>query len=63
MGSMSVSSSRYCMFVSCVHSVAVLNSAFCMTWLLKIKGITIDDLQEIGKSIDLQCAVDETLII
>ena len=29
-GSMSVSSCR-CMFVSCVHPVAVLNSAFCMT--------------------------------
>ena len=31
MGSMSVSSCRCCMFVSCVHSVAVLNAAFCMT--------------------------------
>ena len=30
MGSMSVSSCR-CMFVSCVHPVAVLNVAFCMT--------------------------------
>ena len=30
MGSMSVSSCRCCMFVSCVHSVAVLNAAFCM---------------------------------
>ena len=29
MGSMSVSSCR-CMFVSCVHPVAVLNAAFCM---------------------------------
>ena len=28
---MSVSSSRCCMFVSCVHPVAVLNAAFCMT--------------------------------
>ena len=27
----SVSSFRCCMFVSCVHSVAVLNAAFCMT--------------------------------
>ena len=27
MGSMSGSSCRYCMFVSCVHPVAVLNSA------------------------------------
>ena len=31
MGSVSVSSCRCCMFVSCVHPVAVLNSAFCMT--------------------------------
>ena len=30
MGSVSVSSCR-CMFVSCVHPVAVLNAAFCMT--------------------------------
>ena len=30
MGSVSVSSCR-CMFVSCVHLVAVLNAAFCMT--------------------------------
>ena len=31
MGSMSVSSCKCCMFVSCVHPVAVLNAAFCMT--------------------------------
>ena len=31
MGSMSVSSCRYYIFVSCVHPVAVLNTAFCMT--------------------------------
>ena len=31
MGSMSVSSCICCMFVSCVHPVAVLNAAFCMT--------------------------------
>ena len=31
MGSMSASSCRYCMFVSCVHPVAVLNAAFCTT--------------------------------
>ena len=33
-GSVSVSSCRYCMFVSCVHPVAVLNAAFCMTFSL-----------------------------
>ena len=31
MGSMSISSCRCCMFVSCMHPVAVLNAAFCMT--------------------------------
>ena len=31
MGSVNVSSCRCCMFVSCVHYVAVLNAAFCMT--------------------------------
>ena len=30
-GSVSVSSCRCCMFVSCVHPVGYLNSAFCMT--------------------------------
>ena len=32
MGSMSVSSCECCIFVSCVHPVAVLNAAFCMTY-------------------------------
>ena len=31
MGSVSVSSCRWCMFVSCEHPMAVLNAAFCMT--------------------------------
>ena len=31
MESVSVSSCRCCMFVSCVHPVAALNVAFCMT--------------------------------
>ena len=31
MGSMSVSSCRCCMFVSCMLPVAVLHTAFCMT--------------------------------
>ena len=31
MGSVSVSSCICCMFVSCVHPVAILNAAFCMT--------------------------------
>ena len=31
MGSVSVSSCRCCMFVSCVYPVAVFNAAFCVT--------------------------------
>ena len=31
MGSVSVSSCRSCMLVSCVHPVAILNAVFCMT--------------------------------
>ena len=31
MGSMSLSSCLSCMCVSCVHPVAVINDAFCMT--------------------------------
>ena len=47
MGSMSVSSCR-CMFVSCVHPVAVLNAEFCMTCNLLMlvkyeKGNHMDD--------------------
>ena len=34
MGSMSLSPCRCCRFVSCVHHVAVLNVAFCMTFSL-----------------------------
>ena len=38
MGSMSVTSCRCCIFVSCVHPVAVLNAAFCMTCSLLINA-------------------------
>ena len=34
MGSVSVSSCRCCMVVSCVHPVSVLNAGFCMTYSL-----------------------------
>ena len=43
MGSMSVSSCRCCMFVSCVHPVAVLNAAFCMTCSLLM---LVEDMEE-----------------
>ena len=36
MGSISVLSCICCMFVSCVHPVAVLNDAFCMTCSLLV---------------------------
>ena len=36
MGRVSVSACIFCMFVSCVHPVAVLNAAFCMTCSLLI---------------------------
>ena len=36
MGSMSVSSCSYYMFVYCVHPVTVLNATFCMTCSLLI---------------------------
>ena len=47
MRSVSVSSCRCCMFVSCVHPVAVLNAAFCMTCnLLMLVEDTRDDHME-----------------
>ena len=47
MGSMSVSSCR-CMFVSCVHPVAVINAAFCMTCslLMLVKDARGDHMEE-----------------
>ena len=42
MGSVSVSSCKCCMFVSCVYFVAVLNAVFCMTCsLLMLVGDAI----------------------
>ena len=47
MGSVSVSSCRCCMSVSCVHPVAVLTAAFCMTCsLLMLVEDAIDDNTE-----------------
>ena len=48
MGSMSVLSCRFCIFVSCVQPVAVLNAAFCMICSLLMliedgRGDHIDD--------------------
>ena len=48
MGSVSVSSCRCCMFVSCVHPVAVLNAAFCMTCslLMLVEDVIGDHTEE-----------------
>ena len=48
MGSVSVSSCRCCMFVPCVHPVAVLNAAFCMTCslLMLVKDAIGDHTEE-----------------
>ena len=46
MGSVSVSSCRCCMFVSCVHPVAVLNAAFCMTLLMLVEDAIGDHTEE-----------------
>ena len=46
MGSVSVSSCRCCMVVSCVHPVAVLNAAFCMTLLILVEDAIGDYTEE-----------------
>ena len=48
MGSVSVSSCRCCMFVSCVHPVAVLNVVFCMTCslLMLVENARGDHMEE-----------------
>ena len=48
MGSVSVSSCRCCMLLSCVHPVAVLNAAFCMTCslLMLVEDATGDHTEE-----------------
>ena len=48
MGNMSVSSRRCCMFVACVHHVAVLNAEFCMTCslLMLVENARGDHMEE-----------------
>ena len=49
MGSVSVSSCRCCMFLSCVHPVAVLNAAFCMSCnllMLVVEDARDDHMEE-----------------
>ena len=52
MGSVSVSSCRCYMFVSCVHPVAVLNAAFCMTCSLLM---LVEDARDILLSRSHNC--------
>ena len=47
MGSVSVSLCICCMFVSCVHPVAVLNAAFCMTFsMLMVEDARDNHMEE-----------------
>ena len=48
MGSVSVTSCIYCMFVSYVHHVAVLNAAFCMpcSLLMLVKDARGDHMED-----------------
>ena len=49
MRSVSVLSGRCCMFVSCVHAVAVLNAALCITFsLLMLVDDAIGDHMEVA---------------
>ena len=59
MGSMSVSSCRWCMFVSCVHPVAVLNAEFCMTYslLMLVKDARGDHIEEAYSRASLMTAL------
>ena len=58
MGSVSVSSCRCCMFVSCVHCVIVLNAAFCMacSLLMLIEDARGDHMEEVYSIAGLMAA-------
>ena len=59
MGSMSVLSCRYCMFVSCVNHVAVLNAAFCMTCrlLMLVEAARGDHMEKVYSTAGLIAAL------
>ena len=59
MGSMSVSSCKCCMFVSCVHTVGVHNAAFCMTCslLMQVEDARGDHMEEAYSRADLMTAL------
>ena len=54
MGGMSVSSCRCCMFVACVHHVAVPNAVFCMICSLLM---LVDDAIGILQSLSYDCLI------
>ena len=57
MASVSVSSCRCCMFVSCVHPVAVLNAAFCDSLLMLVVDAIGDHTEEAYSSAGLITAL------
>ena len=59
MGGMSVSSCRWCMFVSCVHPVAVLNTEFYMTCslLMLVEDARGDHMEEVNSRAGLMTAL------
>ena len=57
MRSVSVSSCRYCIYVYCVHPVAVLNAAFCMTCSLLM---LVEDARGILQNRSHDCIVGTT---
>ena len=65
MGSMSVSSCRCCMFVSCVYPVAVLNVAFCMTCslLVLVEDERGDHMEEAYSRAGLMTALSVTMSV
>ena len=65
LGSMSVSSCRCCMFMSCVHPVAVLNAAFCMTCslLMLVEDARDDHMEEAYSRVLLSCVVACVLVL
>ena len=59
MRSVLVTSCRCCMFVSCVHPVAVLNVEFCMTCslLMLVKNAKCDYVEEVHSRAGLMTAL------
>ena len=59
MESLNVSSCRCCMFVSCVHPVAILNAGFCMTCslLMLVEDERGDHMEEAYSRAGLMTAI------